>query len=209
MLKIKHLPTKICNLSLFIFSIDSYTFLFSLSRLPTASADQSISRHIFEQEMLAWSNESEELRRLVKQIQIENKKLKGIILKFENMVLDYVHENERLKQENQNLSLHAVHRPTSGTDHSERDICYLTLKWLTYEVAQRTAKPNAEQLFVLTTDESDGQANENEQQIKNLTSQNERLKNQLESYTIQFKHLQHDMTTKTQEISNLKDDIER
>ncbi|CAF0830686.1 unnamed protein product [Adineta ricciae] len=177
--------------------------------LSTASADQSISRHIFEQEMLAWSNESEELRRLVKQIQIENKKLKGIILKFENMVLDYVHENERLKQENQNLSLHAIHHPTSGTDHSERDICYLTLKWLTYEVAQRTAKPNTEQLFVLTTDESDRHANENEQHIKNLTSQNERLKNQLESYTIQFKHLQHDTTMKTQEISSLKDEIER
>ncbi|CAF0953552.1 unnamed protein product [Adineta ricciae] len=177
--------------------------------LSTASADQSISRHIFEQEMLAWSNESEELRRLVKQIQIENKKLKGIILKFENMVLDYVHENERLKQENQNLSLHAIHHPTSETDHSERDICYLTLKWLTYEVAQRTAKPNAEQLFVLTTDESDRHVNENEQRIRHLTSQNERLKNQLESYTIQFKHLQHDTTMKTQEISNLKDDIER
>ena len=169
--------------------------------------------------MLAWSNESEELKRLVKQIQIENKKLKGIILKFETMVLDYVHENERLKQENHHLAFNqysAVHKhdQTGQSSTSDKDICYLTLKWLTYEVAHRTtANPN-EQLFVLTTDDSDQEllqqrCDDNERQIKGVSTQNERLKNQLESYAMQFKHLQHDMNVKTQEVSSLKDEIER
>ena len=57
--------------------------------------------------MLAWSKESEQLRRFVKQIQVENKKLKDIVFKFERMVLDYVHENETLKQENHRLSSNA------------------------------------------------------------------------------------------------------
>ncbi|CAF4366539.1 unnamed protein product, partial [Rotaria magnacalcarata] len=60
---------------------------------------------MFEKEMLTWAKESDQLKSLVKQIQIENKKLKDIILKFERMILDYVHENDRLKQENQQLSL--------------------------------------------------------------------------------------------------------
>ena len=39
--------------------------------------------------------------------------------------------------------------------------------------------------------------------------QNERLKNQLESYTIHFKHVQNEMKIKLQEMSELKDETER
>lgn len=39
--------------------------------------------------------------------------------------------------------------------------------------------------------------------------QNERLKNQLETYTVQFKHIQQAMSGKIQEMMNLKDELER
>jgi hypothetical protein len=45
--------------------------------------------------------------------------------------------------------------------------------------------------------------------MKALRVQNERLKNQLETYTIQFKHIQHEMSVKIQEISALRDASER
>ena len=45
--------------------------------------------------------------------------------------------------------------------------------------------------------------------MKTLRVQNERLKNQLETYTIQFKRIQHEMTVKIQEMSGLKDALER
>ncbi|CAF1401674.1 unnamed protein product, partial [Adineta steineri] len=186
----------------------------------SSSSDQNISRHIFEQEMLAWSNESEELKRLVKQIQFENKKLKGIILKFEHMVLDYVHENERLKQENQHLSFHNYSslQKTDGSIQnsaaSDTDICYLTLKCLTYEVAQRISNTtNNEQSSVLIKNDSEQDSkqryNDMERQMKNVCIQNERLKNQLETYTLQFKQLQHEMSIKMQDISTLKDETDR
>jgi hypothetical protein len=98
--------------------------------------------------MLAWSKESEQLKRFVKQIQIENNKLKDIILKLENTVHDYIHENERLKQENHHLSW--INYSSLQNEHfttSDKDVCYLTLKWLTYEVAQR-----AEQVVSVTDD---------------------------------------------------------
>ncbi|CAF1400921.1 unnamed protein product [Adineta steineri] len=186
----------------------------------SSSSDQNISRHIFEQEMLAWSNESEELKRLVKQIQFENKKLKGIILKFEHMVLDYVHENERLKQENQHLSFHnysSLQKTDGSTQNSaasDTDICYLTLKCLTYEVAQRISNTtNNEQSSVLIKNDSEQDSkqryNDMERQMKNVCIQNERLKNQLETYTLQFKQLQHEMSIKMQDISTLKDETDR
>ncbi len=45
--------------------------------------------------------------------------------------------------------------------------------------------------------------------MKIIRVQNERLKSQLESYTIHFKHVQHEMSLKLQEMSILKNDIER
>lgn len=39
--------------------------------------------------------------------------------------------------------------------------------------------------------------------------QNERLKNQLETYTVQFKHIQQGMSAKIQEMMTLKDELER
>jgi hypothetical protein len=39
--------------------------------------------------------------------------------------------------------------------------------------------------------------------------QNERLKNQLETYTLQFKHVQHEMSVHIQEMSTLRDETER
>jgi hypothetical protein len=159
--------------------------------------------------MLAWSKESEQLKRFVKQFQIENKKLKDIILKFERMILDYIHENERLKQENQHLSL--LNYSSIQKDNftsSDKDICHLTLKWLTYEVAQRTANNHEQQSLILIND-SDNDNQRQIEKIKTICVQNERLKNQLETYTIQFKRVQHDMNVKIQEMSALKDDTER
>jgi hypothetical protein len=45
--------------------------------------------------------------------------------------------------------------------------------------------------------------------MKTIRVQNERLKNQLESYTIQFKHVQHEMSVKIREMLALKDETER
>jgi hypothetical protein len=122
--------------------------------------------------MLTWSKESEQLKRFVKQIQIENKKLKDIIFKFERMVLDYMHDNERLEQENQHLkfinysSIKKTHESENGTS-SDKDICYLTLKWLTYEVAQRTSNNNEQSLSVSNNTEQDFKLrlNDNERQV--------------------------------------------
>ena len=114
--------------------------------------EQRISRRVFEQEMLAWSKESEQLKQFVKQIQIENKKLKDILLKFESIIHDYMHENDRLKQENQQLSLLSYSLDSDQSPSSDTDICYLTLKWLTYEVAQRTSSDNNEQSIIISED---------------------------------------------------------
>lgn len=56
-------------------------------------------------------------------------------------------ENERLKEENQQLSLLTYPLTTENSHSSDTDICYLTLKWLTYEVAQRTSDPTEPTLF--------------------------------------------------------------
>jgi hypothetical protein len=69
------------------------------------------------------------------------------------MIHDYVHENERLKQENQQFSL--LSYPLNTEDNSRSsdiDICYLTLKWLTYEVAQRTSDDHNEQSSFIIDD---------------------------------------------------------
>jgi len=122
-----------------------------LKRLTTS--EQRISRRVFEQEMLAWSKESEQLKQYVKQIQIENKKLKDIILKFERIIHDYMHENDRLKQENQQFSLLSYSLNTENLTSSDTDICYLTLKWLTYEVALRTSDNNEQSLLITDDNE--------------------------------------------------------
>ncbi len=124
----------------------SSQILFTFQR--STPSDQRISRRVFEREMLAWSKESERLKQFVKQIQIENKKLKDIIFKFEPIIRDYMHENERLKQENQQLSLLSYSSNTEDSISSDRDICYLTLKWLTYEVAQRTSNTNEQSSLI-------------------------------------------------------------
>jgi hypothetical protein len=59
-----------------------------------------------------------------------------------------MHENERLKQENQQLSLLSYSSNTEDSISSDRDICYLTLKWLTYEVAQRTSNTNEQSSLI-------------------------------------------------------------
>ena len=131
---------------------------------------------MFEQEMLAWSKESEQLKQFVKQIQIENKKLKDIILKFEGIIHDYTHENERLKQENQHLSFLSYSsiptlNHTEELTLSDTDICYLTLKCLTYEVAQRLTDDNESSL--LTTDNNEvflkQKLNDAERQVRSFT----------------------------------------
>ena len=136
----------------------------SLIRSPSncslaSSSDQGISRRVFEEEMLAWSKESEQLKRFVKQIQIENKRLKEIILKFERMIREYIQDNERLKQELRHLSFTNPSSTLENEDAdallaADREICYLTLKWLTYEVAQRVSNSD-EQSIVSTEDPED------------------------------------------------------
>ena len=124
---------------------------------------------------MAWSKESEQLKEYVKQIQIENKKLKEIISKFEQIISDYAHENERLKQENQHLSFLSSSSCLTIDDNenvtsSDADICYLTLKWLTYEVAQRTSNNNEQVLSNMDNDESYDKHKlyETERQVKNF-----------------------------------------
>ena len=133
--------------------------------LRSTPADQRISRRVFEQELLAWSKESERLKDFVKQIQSENKKLKDIILKFEPIIQDYMRENERLKEDNQQLSFFTYPSTTDDSHSSDTDICYLTLKWLTYEVAQRTSDPNEQSLF---------RSDQNEVQLKQRLIDTER-----------------------------------
>ncbi|CAF3671069.1 unnamed protein product [Adineta steineri] len=174
-------------------------------------SEQRISRQVFEQEMMAWSKESEQLKQFVKQIQVENKKLKDIILKFERITHDYTLENERLKQENQHLSLLSYSSVDNSTS-SDTDICYLTLKCLTYEVAERTSDHNKQSL--LTTDNNNDsylkqKLIDTERQLKSIRIQNQRLKKQLETYTIQLKHVQHDVNVKNQELSLLKIETDR
>ncbi|CAF3726526.1 unnamed protein product [Rotaria magnacalcarata] len=182
----------------------------------SAQPEQRISRRVFEQEILAWSKESEQLKQFVKQIQVENKKLKDIILKFESIIQDYMHENELLKQENQHLSfLSYSSKQIAGSNEnstsSDMDICYLTLKWLTYEVAQRTSNNNEQSSLIIDDNESylKQRLYDSERQVKTIRIQNQKLKKQLETYTIQFKHIQHEMSIKIQELSTLKIEIER
>ncbi|CAF5162533.1 unnamed protein product, partial [Rotaria magnacalcarata] len=178
------------------------------------SSDQSISRQMFEKEMLAWAKESDQLKSLVKQIQIENKKLKDIILKFERMILDYVHENDRLKQENQQLSLIncSSNQDIDEKENSNEDVCFLTLKWLTYEVAQRTSNNNINEQSLLLIQDSERDFKQEltgqEQQLKKIRIQNERLKSQLESCTIHFKHIQNEMKLQIIEMSAIKEETE-
>ncbi|CAF2108518.1 unnamed protein product, partial [Rotaria magnacalcarata] len=182
----------------------------------SAQPEQRISRRVFEQEILAWSKESEQLKQFVKQIQVENKKLKDIILKFESIIQDYMHENELLKQENQHLSfLSYSSKQIAGSNEnstsSDMDICYLTLKWLTYEVAQRTSNNNEQSSLIIDDNESylKQRLYDSERQVKTIRIQNQKLKKQLETYIIQFKHIQHEMSIKIQELSTLKIEIER
>ena len=120
--------------------------------------------------MLAWSKESEQLKQYVKQIQIENKKLKDIVLKFERITHDYMHENERLKQENQHLTFLSYPPVTTAGSASDTDICYLTLKCLTYEVAQRVSSDDHEQ----PSSSSSVMIDSNELYVKQRLSETER-----------------------------------
>ncbi|CAF3336486.1 unnamed protein product [Rotaria sp. Silwood1] len=184
---------------------------------PSPRSEQRVSRRVFEQEILAWSKESEQLKQYVKQIQIENKKLKDIILKLESIVHDYMHENDRLKQENQHLSfLSYTSQQTNDNQEnlmssSDIDICYLTLKCLTYEVAQRTSNTNEQSLLFMDNNEPylKQRLFDTERQLKSIRIQNQRLKKQLETYTIQFKHIQHEMNIKIQELTTLKIETDR
>jgi len=110
---------------------------------------------MYEQEMLAWSKESEQLKSFVKQIQIENQKLKNIISKFETIVREYMHENERLKQENLYQSFQ--NSSTTNSNDENQDISYLLLKCLTYEVERREQ---------VTEIERNNEKNDHEKQVK-------------------------------------------
>ena len=89
------------------------------------------------------------------------------------MTQDYMHENERLKQENQHLSFLSYPNMESMDEidapvTSDTDICYLTLKCLTYEVAQRVSS-NSESTLVVS-DSNDPylkqRFNETERQVR-------------------------------------------
>jgi hypothetical protein len=126
--------------------------------------------------MLAWSKESDQLKQYVKQIQVENKKLKDIILKFERIIHDYTQENERLKRENQHLSflsyssIQTIDETDNGTS-SDADICYLTLKWLTYEVAERTFDNNEQSSVIMDNNDPylKQRLNDTERQVRSFS----------------------------------------
>jgi hypothetical protein len=126
--------------------------------------------------MLAWSKESDQLKQYVKQIQVENKKLKDIILKFERITLDYTQENERLKRENQHLaflsysSIQTIDETDNGTS-SDADICYLTLKCLTYEVAERTFDNNEQSSVIMDNNDPylKQRLNDTERQVRSFS----------------------------------------
>ena len=128
------------------------------SRSSLFGSESEISRRLGEHDSVVLSKETEQWKRFVKQIQVENKKLKDIILKFEQMIRDFIHENNRLKQENQQLIL--IHSTNVGhpNSSSDVDICYLTLRWLTYEVAQRVS-------IVSDLNQSDEQKPDTERQV--------------------------------------------
>jgi len=126
--------------------------------------------------MLAWSKESDQLKQYVKQIQVDNKKLKDIILKFERIIHDYTQENERLKRENQHLlflsysSIQTIDETDNGTS-SDADICYLTLKWLTYEVAERTFDNNEQSSVIMDNNDPylKQRLNDTERQVRSFS----------------------------------------
>ncbi len=126
--------------------------------------------------MLAWSKESDQLKQYVKQIQVDNKKLKDIILKFERIIHDYTQENERLKRENQHLSflsyssIQTIDETDNGTS-SDADICYLTLKWLTYEVAERTFDNNEQSSIIMDNNDPylKQRLNDTERQVRSFS----------------------------------------
>jgi len=83
---------------------------------------------------------------------------------LETIVNDYIHENRRLEQENHHLTrTNYSSRPQENFNTSDEDVCYLTLKWLTYEVAQRTT--DNEQLLVRTNELDDEKKLESERQV--------------------------------------------
>jgi len=126
--------------------------------------------------MLAWSKESDQLKQYVKQIQVDNKKLKDIILKFERIIHDYTQENERLKRENQHLSflsyssIQTMDETDNGTS-SDADICYLTVKWLTYEVAERTFDNNEQSSVIMDNNDPylKQRLNDTERQVRSFS----------------------------------------
>ncbi|CAF0985137.1 unnamed protein product [Didymodactylos carnosus] len=124
----------------------------------------------------------------------ENKKLKELRSKLNMMALDYLNENERLKRENeQSLSSKSSRSLfASSTEQTDQDICQLIVQLLTCEVAlQTTSFENLENLF------------ENDSFAKCS------FKKPVENYTLQFKHVQHEMNDKIQEILTLKKEIDR
>lgn len=83
-----------------------------------------------------------------------------MITDLESKIHDYIHENDRLEEENHHLTL----KNYSSLSHdnfntSDEDVCYLTLKWLTYEVAQR-------QSIVRIDEEPKEQVQEAERQVE-------------------------------------------
>ncbi|CAF1017291.1 unnamed protein product, partial [Didymodactylos carnosus] len=221
----------------------------NLSSSPLAT--DRISRRIFEQELHTWRSETERLTLVLQQIQSENKKLKELRPKLDMMALDYLNENERLKRENEQLLDSNSFRPVfaSSTDQTDRDICQLTLKLLTCEVALQTTpfenlenlcknfsrqpsdsiyqelvreihllksifiqddrNPDLVQNLQIQMNSTTNRLRETERQLRMIRLQNVRLKKQVENYTLQFKHVQHEMNDKIQEILTLKKEIDR
>lgn len=104
------------------------------SRSPLFGSEPELARRLDQLDMSSKSREKDDYKRLVKQIHVENRKLREIILKLEEITRDYIKENDRLKQENQEILLLQSSNPNESDD---RDVCFLTLKLLTHQVAER------------------------------------------------------------------------
>jgi len=177
-------------------------------------AEQRVSRRTSEHEVLSSLKETDQIKQYVKQIDVEKDRLKSIIARLERLAADYVAENDRLKQENQHLVFLSYSKRNEIDDETDTDICYLTLKCLTYEVAQRLS---SERQIPMSTsmifDENDRQmkqhSTENDRQMKLARAQNQRLRAQLEKCHQQMKTFQNDSNVKSQEIVALRKDLEK
>lgn len=148
--------------------------------------------------MLASSKEIQQLKRLVKQMKIENEKIKEINRKFETIAQNVLQENQQLKRKK---NVHDVFQIENSNDD---DVCALILKCLTYEVSSQMS---IEEDFLHCQQKVTTKTFHHDEffffsKLKQTRLQNEHLKNQ-------FEQIQNVMTKQIEQMTNLKDETEK